>query len=412
MVCVGACLLVLGLLLSSPWVWHRYRANQEWREAQAALARFDLATAATHLNNYLERRPEDINGWFLAARTARRLEQFDVAQRDLERCQQLGGVTKATELEWDLQRVQQGETGDIDARLRASVKPEDPESLLVLEALARGYIRVRRWPDALQACNLWLARQPEHPWPWLWRGTIYEQLSYLDKALPDYERAVANAPDDKDARLALGGLLLRQTKSATAAEQFEAVLRRNPHEAAANIGLATCRIEQGRAADAVPLLTTALEENPTSSRALFLRGKAAFEQDQIAEAERWLRKAREGSPHDLEILHELSEVLRADGKDNEARALADQVSRVRKDYDHLDELNRKIAARPDDPSLRHEAGVLALRLGRTQEGLAWLESLLRLKGDHRDTHAVLRDYYREHGDLERAEYHNSLAEGR
>jgi tetratricopeptide (TPR) repeat protein len=410
LVCVLLCAFVVALLVASPWLWNRYRANQEWRGAASCLAGHDLAAAATHLSNYVDRRPNDADGWFLAARTARRLERFAEAERYLERCQHVGGVTDSTSLEWDLLRVQQGEIGDIDVRLRGSIRPDHPDGLLVLEALARGYTRARRLPDALQACNLWLARQPEHPWPWLWRGSIYEQLDYLDKALPDYERAVELAPQDKDARLALGGLLLRQNKPGAAAEQYQDVLGRAPDEAAARLGLAACRIEEGRADEAVPLLDAILEQTPTSPRALFLRGKTALHQDQLTAAEHWLREAMSVAPHDPEVLHELSETLRARGKDEEASDLTRRAELLRKDYLRLDELNRTIARNPDDPAPRHEAGVLALRLGRTEEGLAWLQSALRLKGDHRGTHAVLRDQYREQGDLKRAEYHNTLAQ--
>lgn len=410
MACAVLGFLVVSGLVASPWVWHWYRANREWRGAASSLARYDLATAATHLNSYVDLRPEDARGWFLAAQTARRLERYDEAERCLERCQQLGGVTEATSMEWDLLRVQQGEIGDIDVRLRGSIQPDHPDALLVLEALARGYVRARRLPDALQACDLWLAHQPENPRPWLWRGNIHEQLNFLDKALSDYAQAVQNAPEDQEARLALGGLLLRQNKPGEAAEQYQNVLDRTPHEEAAQLGLAACRIEQGRDAEAVPLIDPALEKTPAPAQALFLRGKAALHLDQLPEAEHWLREAMGVAPRDPEILHQLSETLRALGKDEEAVALTRQEDQLRKDYLRLDELNRKIARKPDDPSLRHEAGTLALRLGRTEEGLAWLQSLLRLKGDHRATHAVLRDYYQEKGDRQRAEYHAALAE--
>ena len=217
-------------------------------------------------------------------------------------------------------------------------------------------------PDALQACNLWLARQPEHPWPWLWRGNIFEQLNYLDKALSDYERAVGNAPQDKEARLALGGLLLRQNKPGAAAEQYQDVLGRTPDEIAAQLGLAACRIEQGRPAEAVPLLDHILEQNPASPQALFLRGKVALQQDQLERAEHWLREAMGVAPQDPEVLHQLSDALRALGKDEEASVLTRRTEQLRKDYLCLDELNRMIARKPDDQPLRHEAGVLALRL--------------------------------------------------
>src|SRR5262249_43269965 len=150
-----------------------------------------------------------------------RLERIPEAERDLERCQQLGGVTDATRLEWDLLRVQQGDLQGIDARLRMTIGPEHPDASIVLEALARGYLKCERLGDARQACELWLGREPGHPWPWLWRGWIAERLGQFDRALPDYQRAAENAPDDREVRLALGGFLLRQRQPAAAGEHFQ-----------------------------------------------------------------------------------------------------------------------------------------------------------------------------------------------
>lgn len=402
-------LVVVGLILAAAWFWPARRAKEEWRQTEAALARHDLESAAAHLDRYLADRPDDADAWFLAARTARRLERWSQAERALERCQQLRGVGEATRLEWDLRRVQRGEIGDIDVRLRKSIHPDHPDALLVLEALARGYIVVERLADARQACDLWIARQPDHPWPWLWRGQIYERLDYLDKALLDYQQAVQLAPQDRMARLALGGLLLRQKQAGPAAEQYEHILERTPDDRVAPLGLAACRIQEGRAGEAIALLDRILEQTPASSRALFLRGKVAREQGHLHGAERWMREAVRLDPNDPEALYQLAQVLRALNQEEEAVHFSGQADQKRIDILRLDDLNRRIVARPDDPRLRHEAGVIALGLGRSEEGLRLLHSVLRLKGSHPDTHAVLADWYHGKGDRERAAYHRSLA---
>jgi tetratricopeptide (TPR) repeat protein len=403
--------LVLVLLAGAAWLWPWYRARQEWRCAESCLARNDLVAASTHLDRYLSARPRDASAWFLAARTARRLEQSAEAERCLEQCQQLGGVTEATRLEWDLLRVQSGDMRGIDVRLRKSIGPEHPDALLVLEALARGYIRGERLVDALQACDLWLTRQPEHPWPWFWRGGIYERLNYLDRALPDYQRAVQNAPEDQEARLALADLLLRQRQPSAAAQHFEFLLERAPEQIAVQVGLAACRIEQGRSLEAIPLLEQVLERSPGTAQALLLLGKVALQQRQPARAERRLREALRHAPNDTEALYQLAQALRLLRRADEANEVLRRVERLRKEYMRLDELTRMAARKPDDPGLRHQAGVLALRLGRTEDGLHWLHSLLPLAGDHRATHSALADHYRQKGDRQRAEHHRRLAEG-
>ena len=410
MACVLALFLAVGSIPAGSWGWHWYRARGQWRAAEAAIARYDLEEAAAHLDSYLEDRPEEVRGWFLAARTARRLDRMAEASRRLERCQQLGGVTDSTLLEWDLQRVQGGAAGEIAVRLRKTIDPDHPDAPLVLEALAKGYLRADRLGDARQACALWVTQQPDHPWPWLWSGNVSERLQDLDKALANYERAVRNAPDDRDARLALGGLLLRRKKYDIAAEQYERVLSRFAGDDAASVGLAASRMGQGRTAEVVPVLDDLASRTPPPPKALLLRGKAALESDRTEEAEAWLREAVRQAPDDREAHYLLSQALQAQGKKDEAIRVAARVEELRKVTDRLNQLIKMIDNKPDDPRPRHESGVLALRIGRTEEGLRQLRGLLHLKGDHRETHAVLADYFRQKGDAERAEMHRSLAQ--
>jgi tetratricopeptide (TPR) repeat protein len=402
--------LLAGLGLAAAWLWRWNQTRQEWRQAEAALARHDLASAASALDRYLQREPGDAAAWFLAARTARRLGRVADAERGLERCQQVGGVTDATRLEWDLLRVQQGDLDGTDTRLRMTVRPDHPDAPLVLEALARGYVKGERLADARQACDLCLERRPEQPWPWLWRGRIHDRLGRMDDAAEDYTRAVELAPDDREARLALGDLLLRRVRTGEAMEHFARVAARFPDDEEAQLGLAACRIDRGEAAQAVPLLDRVLAANSSSPRGLFLRGKAAFQLDEPAAAEPRLREAVGAAPHDAEALYLLIRCLRAQGKDGEADALSKRLDGLRDDLHRLNELTRATARDPDNAGLRHEAGVLALRIGGPGEGLRWLQSALRAKGDHRPTHAVLAEYYRREGDEVLAEIHRRQAE--
>jgi tetratricopeptide (TPR) repeat protein len=403
--------LLLGLVPAAVWAWQWHRSRQEWREVQDGLQRRDLPGAASCLERYLRHKPSDAAAWFLAARTARRLDRYPEAERALERCQQLAGVTDSTRLEWDLLRVQQGDLGEVDVRLRMTVGPDHPDAPFVLEALARGYLKGGRLSDALQACALWTEREPGHPWPWLWRGRILEKVGEWDKAREAYRRAVGLAPDDREARLALGRVLLGQRQPAGAAEQYEHLLDRSPDDADALVGLAECRVEQGRADEAVALLDRMPADSPPSPAALFLRGKAAFQLDDRAAAERWLRQAVESAPDNAEALHLLVQCLRAEGRDAEARPLAERLEDLRQDLGRLAELTRTVARQPDDVQPRYEAGVLALKVGRPEEGVRWLQGALRAKGDHRPVHAALAGYYRDHGDPARAELHRRQAEG-
>lgn len=403
---IGALTLAAG----SYWGWESYQARREWRAAEEAARRRDLNSAATHLERYLTLRPSDPDGWFSAARTARRRGRFEDANRFLTECERLGGASDAIQLERDLVRVQRGELGTLDVRLRARIGPEHPEAVFVLEALARGYMTVERWPDARQACELWRAIQPDHPWPWLWSGWIAERLGEMNLAADCFNRALELDSEDWATRLSVARSLARRRDPTTAASHYEWVLARTPDENEALLGLAQCRIEQGRASEAIPLIDQVLKRTPSATQALSLRGKAAMIAGDFVGAETWLRQAIQADPSDAESLHLLVLSLRAQRKDAEAEPLGRQLDTLQRDLRRLTDLLRIIGTPRADANTYHEAGQIALRVGRTQQGVNLLEDALRQKGDHRATHAALAAYYRQAGKPELARVHQNLAE--
>lgn len=408
--------LVLVLLAAAAlaalgyWRWDHARARRAWDEADRALARRDLPAAAAHLDRYTTLRPADPDGWFRAARTARRRGQFADAKRYLAEFETRGGAVEAVRLERDLLLVQQGVIGEADARLRAGVNPDHPDVRLVLEALARGYILTERWADARQACALWRAVEPDAPWAWLWAGWVAERMVQADQAAEFYRRALELDPDDRDVRVAVGRMQLRQRDPAAAAPHYEWALARDADDAEALLGLAECHIELGRPRDAVPPIDRVLARDPASTLALSLRGRAAMAGGDPAGAEAWLRRAVRADPGEPEALHLLVLALRAQRKDAEAVPLARRLEALQQDLRRLTELTRLIGPQLADPGPCHEAGVIALRVGHTNQALSLFQDALRRTGDHRPTHAALAAHYRQSGRLDLAELHQSLAE--
>ncbi len=115
-------------------------------------------------------------------------------------------------------------------------------------------------------------------------------------------------------------------------------------------------------------------------------------------------------PGDAESLHLLILCLRAQRKDAEADQLAQRLETLQKDLRRLTELLRTIGPGLADAGPCHEAGVIALRIGRAQQGVNLLQDALRRKGDHRPTHAALAAHYRRSGKPELAQAHQNLAE--
>ena len=67
---------------------------------------------------------------------------------------------------------------------------------------------------------------------------------------------------------------------------------------------------------------------------------------------------------------------------------------------------------PHDPDLMYEFGVILLRAGAEEQGLAWLDrALLESNDRHAPTHKALADYYKKKGNSRLAAQHREKAGG-
>ena len=264
---LGLTCIVL-FLLAGKLLWPQLRAIYHARAAQKAIDRWEFDEASQHLAVCLTVWKDSASTRFLAARTARRAGHLDEAEEHLRRYQREQGTSKQTTLEWSLLRVQRGEVADVEGQLRASVGPDDPDAPIVLEALVRGYLMTDRLTDLLQAADLWLQVRPNDTHALYWRGLGWDRLGNRAEALAAYRAAVAADPDNTEARLHLGELLLAQADNpGEALSQFEYVRSRRPTDANAGLGCARCQVLLGQPEAARELLDALLAEHPDFSRA-------------------------------------------------------------------------------------------------------------------------------------------------
>lgn len=74
--------LVVACVLA--WLgYDHYRVHHLWQEAQESIRNHDPRGAMASLDQFTARKPRDLDGLFLAARTARRLGKFPEAKRYL-----------------------------------------------------------------------------------------------------------------------------------------------------------------------------------------------------------------------------------------------------------------------------------------------------------------------------------------
>lgn len=406
--------VVLTLVLLAVIGYSAYRvgrhfwANSQLQSARAALDLGQVSKAQSHLLSCLQVRPDDPEVHFLLARAARRAGDYKEAEERLLQAKRLGGVPEEIQLERLLQDVQRGDMGSAESQLWAYTEKDHPDTLDILDALARGYLVTFRLHQATTALDRLLEIQPHNAPAWIMRGKSRYHLRGYSEAAHNYGRAVELTPDDAPARLLLAECLVENARPTEALEHFDRLSTQIPDDPAVPLGRANCFMDLGRNDEARDVLDRLLKQTPGNPTAMTLRGKLAMREAELATAELWLRKAAELNPGDRDAVYSLSLCLRQQGdqkKKEEAAQWFDRLKLIESEQARLSVITSQIMAAPHAPSPRCEAGELFLKIGNEKEGLRWLESALQMDPRHPQTHRVLRDYFRAKGLPDRAQVH-------
>jgi tetratricopeptide (TPR) repeat protein len=385
------------------WAWYHFReANrlaerQQYSRAHAEYARSLQVwrwSASTHL---------------LAGRAARRAGLYAEADRHLAECQRLQGGSSDPSVPLALERLllqaQTGELREVEGVLWDASAKKGPETPLILEALARGYLRVLRLGMAQSCVEKLLQLEPENIEALVIRGWIREGAGDSILAAKDYRRALEVDPEREDIRLSLARLLAHD-KPEEARGHFEYLMTRQPDHPDVLLGLAQTYRALGQPDKARPLLDTLLAKDPGNSRGLTELGVLSAA-DNPAEAEALFRKAIAADPANKDAHYQLYLCLaQQSGREAEAAAELATQKRVVADLTRLAEIaGKEMTARPNDPDLCYEMGMIYLRYGKPDQGIFWLHSALNLDPTHQPSHQALYDHYLKTGERDKAEQH-------
>jgi Tfp pilus assembly protein PilF len=369
----------------------------------------DLSAARAHLDKCLSLRPRDGRALLLAAQSARRLEDAASAERLLSAFEEAHGTTQESRFEWLLLGVQQGDLADHERALHAAVEHGHADSVLMLEALARGYGTLMRWSSRAHCLDTLVERAPEHAPALVLRGETWQTLNEPEKALADYERAVRLAPKDAAAQRALADFLCRLGETRRAVYHFEIARRLKPSDPAILLGLARCRFDFAELDRTQELLDQILASDPEHVEGLVERGRLALRRGQAAQAEGFLARALRTAPWHRTGQRDLCLCLVELGKSSAAEACREQLRKLEAEDVLLGRLTLRFGDAPRDPDLRLEVALLLLRNGQPEMARGWLMTVLAVAPRHRLTHAVLAAEFDKLGQPRRAAHHRRLA---
>ena len=293
-------------------VYHQHKAEQ-------AMARYDFDESERQLAACLWAYPRSAALHFQMARVARRANHYDRAEEHLQECRMLEGRTSENALEALLISAQTGTIAEVEKPLLEQVELSSPDTNLILEALAQGYIRIYHLDAAMGCLNRLLEREPDHVSARLLRASLWRTAGNSLGELEDCRRAVEAQPGHRAARLRYAQALLMNKQPEESLQQFE-YLRQLPGggDAEVLVGLARSHSRLGHTETARQLLDTLLAREPHHGFALLERGKIALESDSPVAAEKWLRQAVADYPFDAQANYLLAQTLRKQGRDEES----------------------------------------------------------------------------------------------
>src|SRR5262249_20348715 len=141
------------------WAWYHFSAGQ------ADLAQYHNESARAHLKQTLRVWPHSAAAHLLAARAERRARQRAQAAQHIDERRKWADDALAAEasFEWALLRASMGDLRTTEESLQARLLSRPEEAPLIWEALAEGYRRSYRMPEALKCLNTWVHLYPDNP---------------------------------------------------------------------------------------------------------------------------------------------------------------------------------------------------------------------------------------------------------
>lgn len=178
---------------------------------------------------------------------------------------------------------------------------------------------VRRFRTVLEHAPL---SRHARSYGWESLGSYDEGAGQTDAAAEDFTRAIAAAPRNPRHRLSLGTILLKGGDPAGALREFREALGLDPDRSETYNRIGLARYALGDVAGALKSFDRAAELDPNNADAFLNWGNVNMERRRIREAERAYRRALEVDPGSAEAHANLAAALYAEGRFDEAIALA------------------------------------------------------------------------------------------
>jgi tetratricopeptide (TPR) repeat protein len=392
--------------------FHLWRANQ-------AVAQQDWLLARNHWKQCLEVWRDSGELHFQLARSWRRDEFLDNALLHLRQAERHGWPKEVIELERILVAVQTGRDNPNVTHLRSLVQENHADSDMIVEALAMGLWRAKRFDEAETYARMLVELQPDQ-----WRahtilGKVLENR-HPAGAAQAYLRSLEIHPDQP---LACWWLARHQNHigQPEAALKNLAVYRQAfPKDAEADVEVARSYYKLGKIQEAKDALSPALAKlGESHAGALGLRALVELETGDPKQALLWSQKAEALAPFSQEVLQANAQAARVLGDETNVAKYEKRLQQLMEDRAAALSLQQQFTElqhgkAPEDKSktieLSFKIGNLMFRTGQDREALEWMSRVLHDDPYHKAARLALADFFDRQGDSRNARQQRLLAD--
>ncbi len=324
------------------------QVQQLYAEAHTAQASGDTATAIAKYRRMLQLAPHLAPAYNNLGMLYFNAHNYPEAAHTLARGIALNPDMPSAQAMLGMSYLQMGEAEKAEPPLEAALRAH-PDDDLVQMALARDQLRLGRNEKAAATLRAYIDRHPKDEQAWYLLGKTYLQLSEAalgkvntidpnsvyahevageidasmhnyDGALVEYQKAVAQAPNQPGVHMHMADALWEMNKWDAAEKQYAAELVNDPNNCEAHWKIGDSILEaDGNPADALPQLDTAVKQCPGLMQARVDRARALVKLNRAAEALPDLQLAEKSNPNEPSIHFLLAAVYRAQGKPAEVR---------------------------------------------------------------------------------------------
>jgi tetratricopeptide (TPR) repeat protein len=382
-------------------------ARYQWRAAQADLAADRPAEAKARLGFCLRVWPNDPEVHLLAARASRLSGDLLAVEKHLNRCLEIqGGASGPVQLEFLFLRIQTGDLDEVSGMLTQAVEDGHPDRELILETLSRAYIHNLRFLLADAYLSRWIEIAPETARAYQFRGYVRERLNQPKMAADDYRKALELDPGLLPVRLRMAEMYMEDKQTPEAVAVLEPLYRERPDDPQVMARLGMCRFLEGQSEEARRLMEAALPAMPTDVGLLMSLAKLDLQDGRPADAEARLRVILKSDVSDTEARHQLVSALQQQGKTEEA---AEQLKEHAKYKKVIERVHQLIQTMPEGTNRGAaecvQLGSLLLSVGRTREGLYWLDQAVSREPGNQAAHRAFAEHYERAGEPDKAANH-------